>query len=101
MMADLAKLLRFNFRKLVEAGCRHIQIDEPLFTMADDGEVASAVDAINLAIADLPDDVHVSVHICQGNYAVGKEYDAQIGHAISTPGATRPISSPGSRARRI
>jgi 5-methyltetrahydropteroyltriglutamate--homocysteine methyltransferase len=80
MMADLAKLLRFNFRKLVEAGCRHIQIDEPLFTMADDGEVASAVDAINLAIADLPDDVHVSVHICQGNYAVGKEYDAQIGH---------------------
>ena len=23
---------------------------------------------------------HVSVHICQGNYAVGKEYDAQIGH---------------------
>ena len=80
MMADLAKLLRFNFNKLVEAGCRHIQIDEPLFTMSDDGEVTSAVDAINLAIADLPEDVHVSVHICQGNYAVGKEYDAQIGH---------------------
>jgi 5-methyltetrahydropteroyltriglutamate--homocysteine methyltransferase len=80
MMVDLAKLLRFNFNKVVEAGCRHIQIDEPLFTMSDDGEVASAVDAINLAIADLPEDVHVSVHICQGNYAVGKEYDAQIGH---------------------
>ncbi len=80
MMADLAKLLRFNFKKVVEAGCRHIQIDEPLFTMSDDAEVANAVDAINLAIADLPDDVHVSVHICQGNYAVGKEYDAQIGH---------------------
>ena len=32
------------------------------------------------AIEDLPDDVHVSTHICQGNYAVGKEYDAQIGH---------------------
>jgi 5-methyltetrahydropteroyltriglutamate--homocysteine methyltransferase len=80
MMEDIAKLLRFNFRKLVEAGCRHIQIDEPLFTMSDDAEVASAVEAINLAIAGLPDDVHVSVHICQGNYAVGKEYDAQIGH---------------------
>ena len=80
MMADLGKLLRFNFKKLAEAGCKHIQVDEPLFTMSDEAEVAAAVDAINLAIADLPDDVHVSIHICQGNYAVGKEYDAQIGH---------------------
>jgi len=62
------------------AGCKHIQLDEPLFTMADDDEVRAAVDAINLAIADLPEDVHVSMHVCQGNYAVGKEYDAQIGH---------------------
>ena len=80
MMADLGKLLRFNFRKLAQAGCKNIQIDEPLFTMSDDGEVRAAVDAINLAIADLPGDLHVSTHICQGNYAVGKEYDAQIGH---------------------
>jgi 5-methyltetrahydropteroyltriglutamate--homocysteine methyltransferase len=42
--------------------------------------VAAAVDAINLAIDDIPEDVHVSVHICQGNYAVGKEYDGQIGY---------------------
>ena len=80
MMADIGKLLRHNFRLLAEAGCRNIQIDEPLFTMAEDGEVASAVQAINLAIADLPGEVHVSMHICQGNYAVGKEYDGQIGH---------------------
>jgi 5-methyltetrahydropteroyltriglutamate--homocysteine methyltransferase len=80
MMTDLGKLLRFNFRRLAEAGCKHIQVDEPLFTMCDDDEVAAATDAINLAIEDLPEDVHVSTHICQGNYAVGKEYDAQIGH---------------------
>jgi 5-methyltetrahydropteroyltriglutamate--homocysteine methyltransferase len=80
MMDDVAKLLRHNFRLLVAAGCRNIQIDEPLFTMSDDDEVQGAVDAINLAIADLPEDVHVAIHICQGNYAVGKEYDAQIGH---------------------
>ena len=80
MMADLGKLLRHNFRMLAAAGCKHIQIDEPLFTMSDDEEVRAAVDAINLAIEGLPDDVHVSMHICQGNYAVGKEYDAQIGH---------------------
>ena len=80
MMDDLGKLLRNNFKKLAAAGCRHIQIDEPLFTMADEKEVQAAVEAINLAIETLPDDVHVSIHICQGNYAVGKEYDAQIGH---------------------
>jgi 5-methyltetrahydropteroyltriglutamate--homocysteine methyltransferase len=80
MMADVGKLLRHNFNLLVAAGCKHIQLDEPLFTLADDAEVAAAVDAINLAIEGLPDDVHVSTHICQGNYAVGKEYDAQIGH---------------------
>ena len=80
MMLDLAKLLRRNFRTLVDAGCRHIQIDEPLFSDAADAEVQAAADAINLAIADIPEDVHVSVHVCQGNYAVGKEYDGQIGH---------------------
>jgi 5-methyltetrahydropteroyltriglutamate--homocysteine methyltransferase len=80
MMQDLGKLLRHNFKMLAAAGCRHIQIDEPLFTMSAEDEVEAAVDAINLAIEDLPPDVHVSAHICQGNYAVGKEYDAQIGH---------------------
>ena len=80
MMIDLAKLIRHNLKMLVAAGCQHIQLDEPLFTMSSDEEVAAAVDAINLAIDGLPDNVHVSTHVCQGNYAVGKEYDAQIGH---------------------
>jgi 5-methyltetrahydropteroyltriglutamate--homocysteine methyltransferase len=80
MMIDIGKLLHHNFKMLAAAGCRHIQIDEPLFTMSDDAEVEAGVHAINLAIEDLPDNVHVSTHVCQGNYAVGKEYDAQIGH---------------------
>jgi 5-methyltetrahydropteroyltriglutamate--homocysteine methyltransferase len=80
MMADVGKLLRYNFQMLADAGCKHIQIDEPLFTMCDDAEVQSGVDAINIAIEQLPGDIHVSTHVCQGNYAVGKEYDAQIGH---------------------
>ncbi len=80
MMRDLGKLLRHNFGMLIAAGCRHIQIDEPLFTMSDQDEVAAAVDAVNLAIEGIPEEVHVSAHICQGNYAVGKEYDGQIGH---------------------
>src|ERR1700754_1883103 len=79
MMLDFAKLLRWNFTKLVDAGCRHLQIDEPYFTVASDSEVGAAVDAINLALEDVPDHVHVMVHYCQGNYAVGPDYDGQIG----------------------
>lgn len=80
MMSDIGKLLGYNFKMLAAEGCKNIQVDEPLFTMSDDKEVEAAVDAINLAIEGLPDDMHVSAHICQGNYAVGKEYDGQIGH---------------------
>ena len=80
MMADFGKLLHQNFKKLAEAGCKHIQIDEPYFTASSDEEVNAAVDVINMAIEGLPDDIHVLVHICQGNYAVGPDYDGQIGH---------------------
>jgi 5-methyltetrahydropteroyltriglutamate--homocysteine methyltransferase len=80
MMADFGKLLRQNFKKLTDAGCKHLQIDEPYFTASSEGEVAAAVDVINMSIEDVPSDVHVSVHVCQGNYAVGPDYDGQIGH---------------------
>ena len=94
MMDDFGKLLHHNFKMLADAGCKHIQIDEPLFTMSDDGEVGAAVDTINMAIDGLPADIHTSTHVCQGNYAVGKEYDGQIGHRyFKSWAATRPISS--------
>lgn len=80
MMQDAAKLLRSNIQRLVEAGCKHIQIDEPYLTPPSDEEVRTAVAAINSMIEGLPEDVHVSVHVCQGNYAVGPDYDGQIGH---------------------
>jgi 5-methyltetrahydropteroyltriglutamate--homocysteine methyltransferase len=80
MMTDLAKLLNHNLKLLAAAGCQHIQLDEPLFTICDEDEVDAAIDAINLAFDGLPRDIHLSVHVCQGNYAVGKEYDGQIGH---------------------
>jgi len=80
MMSDLARLLRWNFILLAEAGCRHLQIDEPYFTNAGEEEVKAAVAAINRAIDGLPRDMHVLVHICQGNYAMGADYDGQIGH---------------------
>jgi 5-methyltetrahydropteroyltriglutamate--homocysteine methyltransferase len=80
IMADLGKLIHQNLKRLAAAGCKHIQIDEPYFTPVNDEEVKTAVDVINLMIEGLPDDVHVLVHVCQGNYAVGADYDGQIGH---------------------
>jgi len=80
MMADLGKLLHWNFKRLAAAGCKHIQIDEPYLTPASEDEVRTAVDVINMAIESLPEDMHVLVHYCQGNYAVGPDYDGQIGH---------------------
>jgi 5-methyltetrahydropteroyltriglutamate--homocysteine methyltransferase len=79
MMQDLAKVMNRNFRELEAAGCRYVQIDEPLFATADDDEVEAAVDAINMAVEGLKT-ASVQVHICQGNYAVGEDYDGQIGH---------------------
>jgi 5-methyltetrahydropteroyltriglutamate--homocysteine methyltransferase len=79
MMQDLAKVIRRNFQDLEAAGCRYVQIDEPLFAVSEDGEVEAAVDAINMAVEGLKK-ASVQVHVCQGNYAVGEEYDGQIGH---------------------
>lgn len=83
MMFDLAKVINRNFLDLEAAGCRHIQVDEPLFAMTDDEEMAWAVEAVNMATEGLK---HAAVHqhVCQGNYAVGPEYDGRIGHRYFT-----------------
>src|SRR6202048_2153193 len=52
MIADFGKLLHQNFGRLAEAGCKHLQIDEPYFTVAADQEVRAAVDAINWRSTD-------------------------------------------------
>ena len=83
MMQDLAKVLNHNFLKLEEAGCRYIQMDEPLFAVSSDDEVRAAVDAMNMAVEGLKQ-ASVQVHVCQGNYAVGPDYDGQIGHRYFT-----------------
>jgi 5-methyltetrahydropteroyltriglutamate--homocysteine methyltransferase len=79
MMFDIAKVINRNFLDLEAAGCRHIQVDEPLFALANDEEMAWAVEAVNMATEGL-EHAAVHQHVCQGNYAVGPEYDGQIGH---------------------
>lgn len=78
LMHDLAKVLNANFRQLQDAGCEHVQIDEPYFAAVERDEVEVAVEAINEAFEGIT--MTKWVHVCQGNYAVGPEYDGQIGH---------------------
>src|SRR5690348_366446 len=42
MIVDFGKLLHYNLNSLAEAGCKHIQIDEPYFTPVSDQEVQAA-----------------------------------------------------------
>ncbi|MEJ7819096.1 MAG: hypothetical protein WKF44_02205 [Rubrobacteraceae bacterium] len=81
MMQDLAKVLNQNFRELQDAGCEHVQVDEPLFAAVGRDEVEAAVEAMNIAFEGI-DGMYKWVHICQGNYSVSDEFDQgdQIGH---------------------
>jgi len=81
IMQDLGEVINRNLLDLQEAGCRHVQIDEPLFAAVGRDEVEAAVGAINAAFEGV-DQMYKWVHICQGNYSVSDEYDAgdQIGH---------------------
>ena len=80
MMMDLATVINRNLRDLQDAGCRHIQLDEPLFAMGgiQRAEVRAAVEASNLCWEGIS--AFRWQHVCQGNYAVGAHYDGQIGH---------------------
>ena len=80
MMMDLAELINRNLRDLQAAGCKHIQLDEPLFSIAGTtrAEVEAAIEANNRCWEGIT--AFKWQHICQGNYAVGAHYDGQIGH---------------------
>lgn len=80
MMMDLAEVINRNLRELDQAGCKHIQLDEPLFSVEGSrrDEVQAAVEANNQCWEGVK--AFRWQHICQGNYAVGADYDGQIGH---------------------
>ena len=78
--AGCGKLLQNNFRRLAEAGCKHIQIDEPYLTPPSDEEVRGGGRCRQSRGRGFARRCAISVHVCQGNYAVGPDYDGQIGH---------------------
>ncbi|GJL80672.1 MAG: 5-methyltetrahydropteroyltriglutamate--homocysteine methyltransferase [marine bacterium B5-7] len=64
--ADLADALNAEVLSLAAAGCKHIQIDEPLFARKPAEALAYGFDNLQRAFKDCPDDVTRTVHMCCG-----------------------------------
>ncbi|AGB15989.1 methionine synthase II (cobalamin-independent) [Halovivax ruber XH-70] len=65
---DLADLVNEEIEKLVDAGARYIQIDEPaLATTPDDHAIVGQ--ALERIVANVPDDVRIGLHVCYGDYS--------------------------------
>jgi len=64
--ADIADALNVEVLALAEAGCRHIQIDEPLFARKPDDALDYGFDNLERAFHGCPDSVVRTVHMCCG-----------------------------------
>ncbi|MFC7046207.1 methionine synthase [Halobacteriaceae archaeon GCM10025711] len=64
----LADLVNLEIEKLVDAGARYVQIDEPaLATTPDDHAIVG--EALERIVADIDDDVRIGLHVCYGDYS--------------------------------
>ncbi len=63
---DLADALNYEIRALADAGCKYIQVDEPLFARKPAEALAYGVDALERCFDGVPDDVTRVVHACCG-----------------------------------
>ena len=66
LAADLAATVNREILALVDAGCRHIQIDEPLFAREVDDALAFGLEGIERCFHRVPPEVTRTVHICCG-----------------------------------
>jgi 5-methyltetrahydropteroyltriglutamate--homocysteine methyltransferase len=63
---DLARALNVEIRRLAAAGCRWIQVDEPVFARKPEAALAYGIDALALCFHGLDRAVARVVHICCG-----------------------------------
>jgi 5-methyltetrahydropteroyltriglutamate--homocysteine methyltransferase len=68
---DLARIINTELKKLEEAGCLYVQVDEPALTTHPD-EMEWAVQAINKAVEGV--NMKVGLHVCYNNYNILKPY---------------------------
>ncbi len=66
LAADLADALNFEIRALAAAGCRHIQVDEPLFARNVDGALDYGMECLDRCFHRVPDGVTRIMHMCCG-----------------------------------
>ncbi|MDH3531812.1 MAG: cobalamin-independent methionine synthase II family protein [Gammaproteobacteria bacterium] len=63
---DLASALNFEIRALARAGCRHIQVDEPLFARNVDMTLDFGIECLERCFDGVPGDVSRIMHMCCG-----------------------------------
>ncbi|MFC4549114.1 MULTISPECIES: methionine synthase [Halorussus] len=64
----LADLVNEEVEKLVDAGARYIQIDEPaLATTPDDHAIVG--NCLERIVEGIPEDVRIGLHVCYGDYS--------------------------------
>ncbi len=63
---DLADALNVEIRALVAAGCRHIQVDEPVFARKTEEALAFGIEDVEHCFAGVPAEVQRVVHLCCG-----------------------------------
>ena len=64
--ADLARALNQEVRALADGGCRHIQVDEPVFARKPDEALAYGMENLERVFHGCPDRVTRTVHMCCG-----------------------------------
>jgi 5-methyltetrahydropteroyltriglutamate--homocysteine methyltransferase len=65
---ELADLVNEEVERLVDAGARYIQIDEPaLATTPDDHAVVG--ESLERIVSGISDDVRIGLHVCYGDYS--------------------------------
>jgi len=81
--ATLAEALNFEVLALAEAGCRHIQIDEPVFARYPREALGFGVEHLERCFHGVPAAVTRSAHICCG-YPVHLDQDDYVKAAPET-----------------
>ncbi len=63
---DLAEALNVEIRALAEAGCAHIQVDEPVFARKTRDALTFGIEDLERCFAGVPEEVSRVVHLCCG-----------------------------------
>lgn len=81
--ADLAAAINHHARALAEAGCRHIQIDEPVLARKPRVGLAHGIEQLDRCFDGLPETVTRTAHACCGypNHLDQHDYEKADHHA--------------------